>query len=334
MKKIAPLTLLFVLIFAINVLFAQKSVHPGIDLYLAGKNAEALVSLSRAVKQKEFEANGEVWNYLGLAYIKNIDYKNAKKALEKAVKLTPENSVYHSNLAYVYILSRQTSKASSESKKAIELDPQNITAYYVRGSASVWELKLDDADKDADQIMTIGPTYPQGYLLKSNILVVKLGQHIAKGSTVRDQISFLKDATDVLRSGMEKCKNHPNHKLVDEEFESVETFYKYFSKDKSSSITTNAAEPEPGVTPIKILSKPRPSYTNSARQANVQGTIKLAVLFGANGMVQHTLILNRLGNGLDEEAIYAARKIQFEPMMKDGKPVSVVKLVEYSFSIF
>ena len=30
----------------------------------------------------------------------------------------------------------------------------------------------------------------------------------------------------------------------------------------------------------------------------------------------------------------AARKIEFEPMTKDGKPVSVVKIVEYSFSIY
>lgn len=331
MKYVSSLFL--VLIFFVSRVFAQTVAHPGVDLYLAGKNLEAINSLSRAVTQKEYKSNGEVWNYLGLAYVKGNNYKKAVKSLETAVKLSPGNSVYYSNLAYVYILSRQTSKAKSASKKAIELDPKNITAYYVRGSASLWELKLDDADKDANQIMAIDPAYPQGYVLKSNILIAKLGQRVAKGSTVRDQISFLKDATDILKSGVEKCKDSPNHKLVDEELEAIEAFYSYFSKEKSTPANTTT-EPEPDVTPIKILRKPRPSYTDSARQANVQGTITVAVLFGANGKVQHTMLLKRLGNGLDEQAIIAARKIEFEPMIKDGKPVSVVKILEYTFSIY
>ena len=335
MKQVITPFLLFVLIFAVNTMFAQTSVHPGIDLYLSGKNSEALAALSIAVKQKTFEANGEVWDYLGLAYIKDNDYKKAKKALEKAVKLNPNSSVYRSNLSYIYILLRQTGKARSTAQKSIELDPKNVFAYYIRGSASMLEQKFDDAGQDADQIMTIDPLFQQGYLLKSNVLLAKLGQRVAKGSTVKDQILFLKEATDILKNGVEKCKDNPNHQLVDEELESVEAFYSYFSKDKSIQVNPNAVpEPEPGVTALKILNKPRPSYTDSARQANIQGTITIVVLFGANGKILNTLLIKRLGNGLDEQAMGAARKIQFEPMMKDGKPVSVVRMIEYTFSIY
>jgi len=46
------------------------------------------------------------------------------------------------------------------------------------------------------------------------------------------------------------------------------------------------------------------------------------------------LLLNRLGNGLDEHALRAARKIKFEPQQVGGKPVAVVKRVQYSFAIY
>ena len=326
-------SLFFVLILLVGQVFAQTAAHPGVDLYLAGKNSEAINSLSQAVSQKEYKSNGEIWNYLGLAYIKGNDYKQARKALEKAVKLSSTNSIYHSNLAYVYMLLRQTSKAKSSAKKAIELDPKNVNAYYLRGTTSFWDRNLSDAEKDANQVIALDQKYPQGYVLKSYVIIAKLEKAAAKDFNIKDNIGFLKDAVEVLRTGVDACKDNPNRGLIEDELESISTFYEYFSKDRPVSIDPNA-EPEPGVTKLKILSKPRPSYTDKARVSNVQGTIRMAVLFAANGRVQHTLVLNRLGSGLDEQAIIAARKIKFEPMMKDGQPVSVVRMVEYTFSIY
>lgn len=332
MKKHIPQVLLASLAFLIPS-FAQIASHPGITQYLAGKNSEAISSLALAVKQNEFKSNGEIWNYLGLAYTKGNDHKNARKALERAVKLSPTNSIYHSNLAYVYLLTRQNGKARSAAKKAIEIDSNNVTAYYVRGIASFRDQKLNDAEKDADQVIMIDSTNSQGYILKSNISLAKLERVVSKGSSVRANIAFLREAADTLRVGVEKCKDGPNLKLVEDEFESIKVFYDYFSKESPVSSDPNSA-PEPGVTPLKILSKPKPSYTDSARQGNVQGTILVAILFGADGRIQHVLLLKRLGSGLDEQVMIAARKIKFEPVTKDGKPISVVKMVEYGFSIY
>ncbi|MBA3770617.1 MAG: energy transducer TonB [Blastocatellia bacterium] len=86
--------------------------------------------------------------------------------------------------------------------------------------------------------------------------------------------------------------------------------------------------------PLKILSKPKPGYTDSARTNGKQGTIVLAVLFSANGRIEATLVLKRLGYGLDEHAVNAARRIKFKPKTVGGKPVQVVKMVEYSFAIY
>lgn len=313
--------------------FAQSFAHPGIELYLAGKNSEAITSLAQAVKQNEFKNNGEVWNYLGLAYTKGNDYKNARKALEKAVRLPPANSTYYSNLTYVYLMSRQSGKARSAANKAIELNPNNVGAYYLRGVASYREQRLSEAEKDAKQAIALDSAYAQAYVLSSSISLAKLEKVVSKGAEVKDNITLLKDAADILKVGIEKCKGSPNAKLVEDEFKSIEAFHNYFANEKPPP-TFSKALPEPGVTPIKILSKPRPQYTDSARQANVQGTILLAVLFGANGEIEHVLLLKRLGSGLDEEAVKAARKIKFEPMMKDGRPVPVVKMIEMGFAIY
>lgn len=110
-------------------------------------------------------------------------------------------------------------------------------------------------------------------------------------------------------------------------------FYDYYSKDKTIKNGVTPA-PEPGVTPFKILTKPQASYTDNARAAGITGTVRLAVLLGANGKVQNILKLSGAGYGLDEQAFDAARKIKFEPKMKDGKPVSTVVIIEYAFSIY
>lgn len=330
MNRAISILLLIVSICAITA-YSQQEGHPGIKFYQEGKNAEAIRSLAAAVKTKEFEKNAEVWNFLGLSYIKASDFDKAKKAIEKATKLTPSNSIYRSNLAYVYLMSRQNAKALSEAKKAIELDPKNATAYYFRGSANLSDNKLSDADKDADQVMTINPIYPQGYVLKSNILVARLGQKVVAGSTPKAEIKYLQDAVEVLKKGVESCKNSPNQKQVIDELESVDAFYKYFSKEKPEAGAK--PEPDPTITPLKVISRPKPSYTDSARRAGVRGTIQVAVLFGANGKVEHVLLLKKLGSGLDESAMRSAFKIGFVPQMKDGKPISIVRIVEYGFEI-
>lgn len=319
--------------FSVGISAQEQSRHPGILLYEQGKHAEAVSVLEAARKQEEFKADAEIWNYLGLAYFETAEIKKARKALEKAVELAPEKSVYRSNLAYAYLFNRQIDKAQSQADKAIELDPLNVTAYYIRGAANLWEHKLDDAESDADRLISINPGYCQGYNLKSDVLMAVLGDRVSAGSTVKDEIDYLKRANDALTSGVANCKNSAGSKELNAELESIGAFYKYFNKDKSEPAIP-ALPPEPGVTPFKILSKPRASYSDKARNAGVQGTIRLAVLLGASGKVEHILVLKRLGYGLDEQAVHAARQIKFEPKMRDGKPVSTVVIFEYGFNIY
>ena len=87
-------------------------------------------------------------------------------------------------------------------------------------------------------------------------------------------------------------------------------------------------------TKLQFLSKPAPSYTDAARQNNVQGTVVLRVVFSADGSVGSVTAVSGLPYGLTEQAIAAARKIRFTPAIKDGRPVSVSMLVQYNFSVY
>lgn len=86
--------------------------------------------------------------------------------------------------------------------------------------------------------------------------------------------------------------------------------------------------------PLQIESKPHPAYTEAARTANVQGTVKLKVEFLSTGEIGDVSVISGLPAGLNEEAIKAARKITFSPVQIDGRAVDTVKLIEYTFAIF
>lgn len=90
----------------------------------------------------------------------------------------------------------------------------------------------------------------------------------------------------------------------------------------------------PVVEPFKILSKPRANYTDTARQNQVTGVVRVRVQFLPSGAIGSVTPLNSLPYGLTEQAIAAAKQIRFEPQKANGSPVAVTKVIEYSFSIY
>lgn len=83
-----------------------------------------------------------------------------------------------------------------------------------------------------------------------------------------------------------------------------------------------------------VASKPKAAYTDLARQNNEQGTVLLRVTFLANGSIGNVDVLKSLRYGLTESAIAAVRQITFLPGQVEGVNVSVVRQVEYGFSIY
>lgn len=88
-------------------------------------------------------------------------------------------------------------------------------------------------------------------------------------------------------------------------------------------------------TPVKIIYKPRAAWTEEAwRRAQLQGAVTLRVQFLENGKIGNIAVVSGLSHGLNESAAKAAKKIRFRPAMKDGKPVTVFKQVQYTFTLY
>lgn len=332
-----------------NIIFAQQNdLEKGIELYKQGNNSAAISLLEKLSKQKETKNEPKVWNYLGLAYIEKGDLKKARKALEKANSLNSQNSAFRTNLGYAYLLSNKINNSQLQLNEAIRLEPQNFLAYYIRGTSFFWEKKYDQALNDAENAIVFQVNFSSAYILKADILTAKFGQRVANGSTARNEISFLRQGVEILETCLKTCQG-ANLQMPQERLESLKVFYEYFSKDKTNNADLNTTADVNAVTennenlptakdlndtPLKILSKQRPNYTNKARQAGISGTVMLYVIFAANGKISNVITIQGLGYGLDEEAIKAARQMTFQPETENGKPVSVVKKVAYSFTIY
>ncbi len=225
-------------------------------------------------------------------------------------------------------------RSQDEAKKAIEMDPKRLTAYYLLGVGYLAEGKFGEAEKEAERVLTIDPTYPEGHILKSDAVIGRLGSQMEKGEDDLNVSIELQKAFEILKKGEEASRSNPNHNRIVKMLEPLQAFVDYYKNRKPFVPGQLPLPPEPGVTPLKIVSKPRAAYTDSARMSGVQGTITIAVLFGASGRVEMVLVLKGLDPSLDRNAIAAAKQIRFEPQTKDGKPVSVVRTIQYSFKIY
>jgi TonB family protein len=87
-------------------------------------------------------------------------------------------------------------------------------------------------------------------------------------------------------------------------------------------------------TRARVISKPEPQYTEQARRNQVTGTVVLRVIFSSAGEVTNIQAVQKLGDGLTEKAIAAAREIRFVPAMRNGRPVSIYMQLEYNFNLY
>lgn len=89
----------------------------------------------------------------------------------------------------------------------------------------------------------------------------------------------------------------------------------------------------------KITSRPRAAYTDEARANNVSGIVSVKVTFLADGKIGEVVDVEENAEdlrkyGLVKQTILAAGKIKFEPATKDDRPVTVIKIMKYAFTIY
>lgn len=92
-------------------------------------------------------------------------------------------------------------------------------------------------------------------------------------------------------------------------------------------------ETQAALTPVEIVSKPKPAYTEEARQLHLEGEVLVEVVFTAAGQVHALRVVRGLGHGLDENALRAAEQIRFKPAQRGGHAVDSTAVLHVVFQI-
>jgi len=326
----------------------------GIELYRQGKFSEAAKHLETAVKVNK--ADDEAWHYLGLVLLtqpKKI--KDATKAFEAATKLRPEFAGAHAGLALTYLRRNRLSEAVREAKAALSINPSIAEAHYIIAVARMNSGDSEEGLSEAREVIRLNPEFSAAYLLKSQALV---RVYAKKSMEALERLRFMTPSSSPA-TPEERAERHQRRledtALLKEAADSLDT---YLRLDPSSSVADHLREQLVSLkfwgsytgdktnlddapyasgdvtTKARVIAKPEPRYTESAREAQVTGTVALRAVFGSDGNVRHILVLTGLPNGLTEASIRAARQIKFIPAMIDGRTVSMFVQIEYNFNLY
>ena len=108
------------------------------------------------------------------------------------------------------------------------------------------------------------------------------------------------------------------------------------SADTKSS--KNSPEPkvyEPGgdVKPPKLVHYVEPDFSPKAKEAFVEGTVKISTVVTTEGVATGLRVISGLNAEEDHSAANAVKQWKFQPGTKSGQPVNVRVTVEVSFHL-
>ncbi|CAN5867340.1 hypothetical protein BH20ACI4_BH20ACI4_16750 [soil metagenome] len=102
--------------------------------------------------------------------------------------------------------------------------------------------------------------------------------------------------------------------------------------EEKESVKNNQTKDK--ISPLTIIIKPSPKYTDVARKSNTVGSVKMRITFLSNGAIGDISVVEGVANGLTEQAIIAAKKMAFLPVKNGDRTEDTTKTVIYTFSIY
>jgi DNA-binding winged helix-turn-helix (wHTH) protein/TolB-like protein len=128
------------------------------DLPANVRRARGLELVSKALKMDESLAEGHV----SLAMIKifnDWDWPGAETELQRAIRLNPNLLWAHMVYARYWQALGRLDKAVAEMKKAQELHPLNLEAFFLGGLISYWARQYDEAIQQFEMSLDLSTTY-------------------------------------------------------------------------------------------------------------------------------------------------------------------------------
>lgn len=105
----------------------RRRLEKALHLAELGEHPAAIKEL-RETLVKEPSSAPYAQNLLGVEYVENRQFDEARNSFEEAVRLMPHESINHSNLGFSLAVAGDFNSAEQEARTAIQLDPMNTKA--------------------------------------------------------------------------------------------------------------------------------------------------------------------------------------------------------------
>jgi TonB family protein len=238
------------------------------------------------------------------------DYKAAKREFERATKLKKDFADAYLGLALVARLQGKHGEALKQTGRALAARPDFAEAHYVLGRLHYDENDVEHARAEARKALDLNPKLYAAHALMGDV-------EIAAGNYEAALASF--DAARAIAAA---------------EFDAVPRLRDRYEAVKAYlAAKARGDEKAEGYAKPHILNRPRPAYTERARDLRVSGSVKLLIRFSTEGRVDRVVVVTGLPEGLTESAIRAVSELVAEPATLGGKPIEAWATVLVNFEI-
>lgn len=312
-----------------QVATANPEREAALKLLQEKRYAEAVKAWQKFLSETKNQTDSEAWIYLGLAHYRNNDLKEAREVLKKAVKLNPQSAQAHATYATILYAARKLADAEKEVNETLRLETNNQQSLYLRGVIQYDKGNCKEALADANSVLQLNPKFSSAYLLKAQAIIgIISARSVIDGDLPSNWTQAFLQAAQNIETYLQLNPNAP-----DSEFwrARMSTFRSY--ENVQASMGCIPFTKSAGITPPKILHQVPARYTDEARNAGIEGSIKVRAIFDIDGQIKNVVPLTFLGGGLTMQAILTAQKIKFSPATKDGKPICMSLAIEFTFNL-
>lgn len=280
-----------------DAISAERHYRLGQKLHQAGQTEQAIEELYTALSVREIFYEAQL--LLGRSLMEAKRYREAAATLREITP--PERGVaeVHKLLGRAYYEINKLREATRNLNYAIGFSKRpDHELHYLLGVVKLREGDAENAIGEARRAAALKPRFAPAQKLLSDAYLLK-GDYEQAEKAIMRYLTSVRDRKEAAE--------------INERIKAMRSL--------------GRAKPEKSVQkPItlpRIYKIPHPGYTLEALRYKVEGSIRVEVLFGSDGTVQHALVVRGLGFGLDEEALKTARGIEFKPGEIDGQPVSM-----------
>ena len=303
---------------------ADQTTARGIELYRQGKTFEAIKVLLQVVEKHKDDA--DAWYYLGLAQYSEEWIGGARDSFERLVELRPNSADAQAKLSYALILGNQPKEALATAKRALELGDQSAEPHYAIAEASLRNGDPGNALEEVSNTLKLKPDFLPALITKS---------------FAHYSLKQYSESAESLERFLATSPNDADAGIWREQLQQLRALANRSPVDSATGSPTNPQTSQPvtilgrdATSKARVLEKPEAGYTEAARKAGVTGTVVLKGVFASDGQVKNLFVVRALSYGLVSKAVSAARRIKFEPAIKDGHSVSQYIQLEYTFNLY